>query len=314
MSKLGDFCDFMWTACVEWDLGYDQSQRWNVWDGGECDCSSLVITALQKSGFDTGDATYTGNMSDELCARGWQRLDADIGSCRRGDILLNDANHVCAVIDGEGWDATIAQASIDENGRAAGGRSGDQTGRETNIGPVYIYRRGWDCILRYPEDEEDERRRREEEERRRREEEERQKELDELKPVYNNGGTVYRLYDERTGNHLFTVSVAERDNLVSNGWIDEGAAWTASQGKYALYRMYNPGNGDHLLTNDFDEAKAIQEAGWKYEGVPMMISSTGQQVFRMYNPNSGLHTYTTSDIERDSLRNAGWLLEGSFKV
>lgn len=314
MASIDRACDFMWTACEDWDLGYDQYQRWNVWDGGECDCSSLVITALREAGFDTGDATYTGNMSDELCARGWERLDPDIDQCRRGDILLNDLCHVCMVIDGEGWGATIAQASIDERGRASGGQSGDQTGGETNTKPVYEYRRGWDCILRYTgADEEQERRDREEAERRAAEEaERRRKEMEGLQPVTNDGGDVYRLYHEPSGNHHFTTSVAERDGLTAQGWKHEGVAWKARQGRRALYRMYNPNNGDHLLTEDFDEAKGLQEAGWRYEGVPFMASGVGPTVYRMYNPHSGLHMYTASQRERDQLRQAGWSWEGSF--
>lgn len=136
-------------ACEDWSLGYDQSQRWNVYDGGECDCSSLVIWALRQAGFDTGSASYTGDLSCNLTMRGWQRLPFDIDSVRAGDILLNDKYHVCAVISGSGRTATIAQASIDERGRAAGGASGDQSGRETNTRQVYVYSYGWDCIMRY---------------------------------------------------------------------------------------------------------------------------------------------------------------------
>ena len=146
------FCEAMRKACEDWSLGYDQSQRWNVYDGGECDCSSLVIWALRQAGFDTGEASYTGDMSDELTARGWQRLPFALSSVRAGDILLNDEHHVCAVIAGSGSTATIAQASIDERGCATGGASGDQSGSETNTKTVYVYRYGWDCILRYSGD------------------------------------------------------------------------------------------------------------------------------------------------------------------
>lgn len=136
-------------ACRVWSVGYDQSQRWNVYNGGETDCSALVIWALKQGGFDTGGATYTGNLSYNLTRRGWLRLPANLGVLQPGDILLNDAHHVCMVISGHGHSAIIAQASIDERGRASGGRAGDQTGYETNERRVYGYRHGWDCILRY---------------------------------------------------------------------------------------------------------------------------------------------------------------------
>lgn len=148
MGSISKFCERMRYWCEEGNLGYDQSNRFDIREGGECDCSSLVIFAAREAGFDTGDASYTGNMSDEFCAHGWKRLPADISTCQPGDILLNDVHHVCAVISGHGWGATIAQASIDENGRASGGQSGEQA-NETNTKPVYEYWAGWDCILRY---------------------------------------------------------------------------------------------------------------------------------------------------------------------
>lgn len=139
-------------ACQDWSLGYDQNQRWNIYDGGECDCSSLVIWALKQAGFDVGSATYTGNMSSNLTARGWKRIPfTSLSQVRAGDILLNDSHHTAAVISGSGTTAKLAQASIDERGRATGGQAGDQTGSETNIRTVYNYSHGWDCILRYSE-------------------------------------------------------------------------------------------------------------------------------------------------------------------
>lgn len=149
MASIKKAIEFMRVACDEWSLGYDQYQRWNVWNGGECDCSSLVITALRKAGFDTGSASYTGDMSSNLTRRGWKRMAFRLADVRPGDILLNDTHHVCMVISGNGSEARIAQASIDERGRATGGATGDQTGHETNTRGIYIYRYGWNCILRY---------------------------------------------------------------------------------------------------------------------------------------------------------------------
>ena len=149
MANLNGAIEFMRRACDDWSLGYDQSNRWDIRDGGECDCSSLVITALKRNGFDTGSASYTGDMSYWLTRNGWKRLDPDLTKARPGDILLNDTYHTCMVISGNGWDAKIAQASIDENGRISGGKAGDQTGYETNIRGIYTYSKGWNCILRY---------------------------------------------------------------------------------------------------------------------------------------------------------------------
>ena len=150
MASISAFCEWMRRACEDWSVGYDQSNRQAVYDGGETDCSALVIWALKKAGFDTGSASYTGDMSVNLTRRGWQRIPFyDLSQVKAGDILLNDTYHTAAVISGSGYTARLAQASIDERGRATGGQSGDQTGNETNIRTVYVYSRGWDCILRY---------------------------------------------------------------------------------------------------------------------------------------------------------------------
>lgn len=139
--------------CESGDVGYDQSQRWSFdpeKGGGESDCSSLVIGVLKWAGFDVGDATYTGNMKANLTAHGWTAIYPDLSEARPGDILLNENNHVCMVVSGYGYSAQVAQASIDEHGRATGGQAGDQTGNETNIRSIYTYGHGgWDCILRY---------------------------------------------------------------------------------------------------------------------------------------------------------------------
>lgn len=147
MASLARFCERMDYYCRVASVGYDQWERWNVYDGGETDCSALVVSCLREAGFDTGDASYTGNMSDNLTARGWARLAPDLSTCQPGDILLNDYSHVAAVISGYGWGATVAQASIDENGGIHGGQAGDQTGYETNERGMYDY--PWDCILRW---------------------------------------------------------------------------------------------------------------------------------------------------------------------
>lgn len=149
MPSIDAAVNAMDTACRVWSVGYDQSNREDIRDGGETDCSALVIWALRQGGFDVGSASYTGNMRSNLTARGWEVLSPNLANARRGDILLNDSHHVCMVISGSGLGARIAQASIDERGRATGGRSGDQTGYETNEKRIYTYHRGWSCILRY---------------------------------------------------------------------------------------------------------------------------------------------------------------------
>lgn len=142
MANVNTFVSRMIYWCRDANMGYSQADRWDFNPrGGNCDCSSLVIHALQEAGFDTGGATYTGNMSSNLTERGWARL-ANNGNPRPGDILLNDAHHVAAYLG----DGLLAQASISERGTAYG-TAGDQTGGETNIRSYYNY--PWSAYLRY---------------------------------------------------------------------------------------------------------------------------------------------------------------------
>lgn len=141
MPSLQSFIDRMVYYCRDVSVGYSQADRWDVRPGGNCDCSSLVITCLREAGFDTGTASYTGNMSAQLTARGWVRLSPYV-SKQPGDILLNDAYHVAAMIN----NYQLAQASISETG-GVNGMDGDQTGRETNISNYYDY--PWNAVLRW---------------------------------------------------------------------------------------------------------------------------------------------------------------------
>lgn len=142
MPDIKKFVERMRYWCDEGNLGYCQEHRWDIREGGEADCSSLVIHCLREAGFNTGNASYTGNMSENLCSRGWERVPNN-GYLRFGDILLNDSHHV-AVYVGNGL---LSQASRNEKHTANGGKPGDQDNYETNTRRYYDY--PWNCYLRY---------------------------------------------------------------------------------------------------------------------------------------------------------------------
>ena len=154
MSRVEKGVRFMIEIAQDSSHGYDQNQRWG--ERGDYDCSSLTITAFEKAGFPVKSkygATYTGNMKDAFMNCGFKdvrnavNLSTGAGLVR-GDILLNEIHHV-AVYIGNGL---IVQASINELGRATGGRPGDQSGYEINISKYKNYHHGgWDCVLRYEE-------------------------------------------------------------------------------------------------------------------------------------------------------------------
>lgn len=126
--------------------GYDQLMRW----GPDYDCSSLVISAFEFAGVPvkTGGAVYTGNMKKVFLQHGFRDVTSSVDlatgrGCVRGDVLLNEVKHTALYLG----DGRIVHASANENYKATGGQTGDQTGGE--ICERSYYNSPWDCILRY---------------------------------------------------------------------------------------------------------------------------------------------------------------------
>lgn len=143
------------TEAVSWAVGiarddshgYSQINRW----GPDYDCSSLVISAYEQAGVPVKEAgaTYTGNMRRAFEQCGFKSIKYGFGTVlMKGDVLLNEKHHAALYI-GNGQ---IVQASIAETGKIYG-EEGDQTTREIEFRNFYVYRHGWDYILRYEEKE-----------------------------------------------------------------------------------------------------------------------------------------------------------------
>lgn len=130
--------------------GYDQNHR----QGPDFDCSSLVCNSYQQAGLPIKEngGTYTGNMKRAFEACGFKAISAkkSLPLLLKGDVLLNEKHHTALVI-GSG---KLVQASINEKGTTTGGKTGDQTGREIAVGPIYVPSYGWDYVLRLQETEE----------------------------------------------------------------------------------------------------------------------------------------------------------------
>ncbi|MBD5423609.1 MAG: hypothetical protein HDR44_00565 [Allobaculum sp.] len=131
--------------------------------------------------------------------------------------------------------------------------------------------------------------------------------------------TMYRLYNNLTGEHLYTIDKNERDNLLtSDTWKDEGEGWIApSVSDYPVYRLLNPNNGDHHYTTDKNEFDTLPSYGWVAEGVAFFSADKDNPenvlLHRLYNPNAtgaGSHHYTADTNERDTLVEKGWTYEG----
>lgn len=126
---------------------------------------------------------------------------------------------------------------------------------------------------------------------------------------------LYRLYNNTTGEHLFTPKEAEKNNLVALGWKLEGAAGLipATEGD-EVYRLYNPWTGEHHYTTDTNEVKNLVKIGWKDEGVCFYSSRSAKRtpVYSLYNPNRTefYHHYTAKLDEIEKNVRDGWKKEG----
>lgn len=127
-----------------------------------------------------------------------------------------------------------------------------------------------------------------------------------------NALTVYRNYNAQTGEHLYTFSRYEWNQLpkISYYWNQDGVVFDEPASGKAVYRLYNPGSGQHLFTADSYEYKVVQTQGWKSEGIAF-YSGGKIPVYRLYNPHSGQHLDTANGTERNSLVKAGWRAEGT---
>ncbi|MDO4621922.1 MAG: hypothetical protein Q4B22_03130 [Eubacteriales bacterium] len=125
---------------------------------------------------------------------------------------------------------------------------------------------------------------------------------------------MYRMYNENSGEHFYTRSIAEADYLWSVGWIYEGIGWFApAQSRTPVYRLYNPNVGDHHYTTSAGERNFLVKQGWNYEGIGWYSNDRKEvPLYRQYNPNAvtGSHNYTSSKAENNYLVSIGWNGEG----
>ncbi len=133
---------------------------------------------------------------------------------------------------------------------------------------------------------------------------------------------IYRLYNHKTSEHLYTRSKGEYDKLpvMTNGdWKQEGVAWMApSTSAQPVYRLYNLRSGDHHYTTSAGEKASLLKSGdWRDEGIAFYSAartdSGAVPLYRVYNRRlkRGQHHYTRNAAERDVLvAKHGWRDEG----
>ena len=137
-------CDWAIKTAKDQKHGYSQANRWG---NPDYDCSSFVISAYKNQGVNTGNATYTGNLSD-LLNHGFsdvtKKVNLNTGNgLQAGDILyyhISGTNGHDAMYVGNGQ---IAHARGQSYGSPA---PGDQ-GTEISVCPYY--RGKWQHVYRY---------------------------------------------------------------------------------------------------------------------------------------------------------------------
>ena len=125
---------------------------------------------------------------------------------------------------------------------------------------------------------------------------------------------MFRMYDPNSGEHFYTGSELEKNNLIAAGWKYEGIGFTfpLTTGN-PVHRLYDPITGEHLYTMDIYEMNRLLAWGWNYEGIAFNSGFENEvPQYRLYNPNAtrGAYHFTASIEERDHLISLGWQYQG----
>ena len=122
---------------------------------------------------------------------------------------------------------------------------------------------------------------------------------------------VYRFYDPDNGDHFYTSSETEKNNIIANNpaYHFEDIAFkvdTSSNNSSPLYRFYKLSNGAHVYTiSDADKATYLSEPNlYSYEGVAFNVStssSSTQPVYRLQNNVTGNYVDTASLDEKNNI-------------
>lgn len=123
---------------------------------------------------------------------------------------------------------------------------------------------------------------------------------------------VYRLYNRKTDNHIWTGSASYQQKLLAQGWTNEGIGFaSADKSNTPVYELYNPKNGDIVDTPNTSEiTQAVKKFHWRKDGI-VAYWSGNIPVYRLINKKTGKHLFTSSVSERNNLLKSGWKSEGT---
>jgi len=140
--------------------------------------------------------------------------------------------------------------------------------------------------------------------------------------------TVYRFWSPVNGVHFYTISPAERDNLIANYdyvWTYEGPAYhtaaaASDAGLLPVYRFWS-GRSHFYTISEAEKDVLVSDFPhvWTFEGIAFYAYPEGQQpagskpVWRFWNGAGVSHFYTISEAERDIIIESFsyvWTFEG----
>ncbi len=124
---------------------------------------------------------------------------------------------------------------------------------------------------------------------------------------------VYRLYSNSTGFHTYTANISEKSSLVSQGYIDEGPAFSyCKSGEQTVERLVLQNGKPFMTLSGSAELAAAQQFGYQLSAPLFTVSLGGTvPVYRLYNPQTKDHLYTISTGERDFITSTyGYTNEG----
>ena len=119
-------------------------------------------------------------------------------------------------------------------------------------------------------------------------------------------GSVYRLYNPNTGDHLFTANFAEAQNVANAGWTYEGVGWQSPAEGEEVYRLYQGNVHDYVFKKDVSK---LESEGWTCECVAFKSGGT-RPIYRMFNQNDRSCILTSSLEEHNELSKNGWFCQG----
>lgn len=139
---------------------------------------------------------------------------------------------------------------------------------------------------------------------------------------------VFHFFNESTGQHFYTTSSAEREDLATSqsGYAYQGVGWAApltSAETNDVFRFTNPTTGDHFYTANVAERDGLLlgSSGYHYNGVAFdaysssaAAGSSAVNIERFVNTESGRHYYASSVDEINYIEQGhaggGWIDEG----